>query len=163
MKRLNKKGFTLIELLAVIVVLAIVAAVSMTVIVPMISGQANKGAETSAKELNKQVANACSASGSTTAYGKFEAATYYTDNTKATPATAAACAGDGCYIELSNDDATNFVKGMNISGDMPTHVKMTVKNCQVQTACIDYTTGQFAGLKVDTATNGSVTSTDGTC
>ena len=163
MKKLNKKGFTLIELLAVIVILAIVAAVSMTVIVPMISGQSNKGAETSVKELNKQVANACSAAGATEAYGNFEAAKYYTDNTKATETTVSDCAGSGCYIELSGNDAATFVKGMNISGDMPAHIKMTVANCQVQTSCVDYTAGQFSGLKVDTAANGSVEATDGTC
>ena len=81
MKRMNKKGFTLIELLAVIVILAIVAAVTMTVVVPMISGKNEDGAITSVKEINKAVANACSADGASTAYGVFGADAYYTDST----------------------------------------------------------------------------------
>ena len=51
MKKMNKKGFTLIELLAVIVILAIVAAVTMTVIVPMISGKDLEGAESSVGKM----------------------------------------------------------------------------------------------------------------
>lgn len=158
MKLLNKKGFTLIELLAVIVILAIVAAVSMTVIVPMINGQANKGAETSVKEINKQIAQACSAAGASEAYGKFETSKYYADKTKATEVTVSECSTTGCYIELDGDAASTFVKNLNISGDMPAHIQMTVANCQVQNDfCFNFTTGQFANLTVKVATDGSVT------
>ena len=59
MKKLNKKGFTLIELLAVIVILAIVAAVTMTVVVPLSNGKAADGAESSAKNMINQVMGAC--------------------------------------------------------------------------------------------------------
>ena len=166
MKKLNKKGFTLIELLAVIVILAIVAAVSMMVIVPLLGGKSNEAAVTSAKEINKQIANACSAGDVIDAYGNFEAAAYYTDSTKATAATKADCStATGCYIELSGNDASSFIKGMNISGDMPAHVKMTIASCQVQTACIDYkdVDGGFKDLKVETDANGKVTSVKGDC
>lgn len=160
MKRMNKKGFTLIELLAVIVILAIVAAVTMTVVVPMISGKNEDGAVTSVKEINKAVANACSADGASTAYGVFGADAYYTDSTKATAATKADCStATGCYLEMAPEN----VKAMNISGDIPATIKMTVKNCQVVTACASYTNGSFSGLKVTTAADGTVTAEEGSC
>ena len=63
MKKMNKKGFTLIELLAVIVILAIVAAVTMTVVVPMISGKDEEGAIASVSNMRQQIVNACSGLG----------------------------------------------------------------------------------------------------
>ena len=148
--KLNKKGFTLIELLAVIVILAIVAAVTMTVIVPMISSKPKEGAETSAKEINKAIINACSSNGvENNPYGTL---TGYTDD----------CAtSTGCTLTPS--DPAAFVKALNVSGDMPAYVNVTIKNCQVDTACIHFTAGSFSGLKVNTASNGTVTASDGTC
>ena len=158
MKKMNKKGFTLIELLAVIVILAIVAAVSMTVIVPMISGKSNEAAETSVKEINKQIANACASSGASEAYGTFGTETDSAD-------TIAACSkSTGCTLEYGDaTKASTFVKNLNISGDMPSYVKVVVKRCQVNSSCYHYTEGQFEGLKVETDANGKVTSSKGTC
>ena len=59
MKKMNKKGFTLIELLAVIVILAIVAAVSMTVVVPMIGDRKEEAAISSVKNMVNQITGAC--------------------------------------------------------------------------------------------------------
>jgi len=150
MKKLNKKGFTLIELLAVIVILAIVAAVTMTVIVPMISSKPAEGAETSAKEINKAIVNACSSNGiENNPYGTL---TGYTDN----------CANStGCT--LTPTDAATFVKALNVSGDMPDTATFIIKNCQVDTACIHFTGGQFDGLKVSTSANGTVKAETGNC
>ena len=153
MKNLNKKGFTLIELLAVIVILAIVAAVTMTVIVPMIADKPKEAAETSAKEINKAIINACTSNGLTSnPYGTL---TGYTDD----------CAtSTGCTItKTSAADASAFVKALNISGDMPAYVTVIIKNCQVDTACMHFTDGQFKGLKVNTTAAGAVTATSGTC
>lgn len=158
MKRMNKKGFTLIELLAVIVILAIVAAVSMTIIVPMIDDKNNKAAETSVKEINKQIANACASPGASSAYG-----TFGTESDSAE--TIANCSeSTGCTLEYSDETtASTFVKNLNISGDMPSYVKVEVKRCQVNTSCYHYTAGQFEGLKVETDATGKVTSSAGTC
>lgn len=154
MKKINKKGFTLIELLAVIVILAIVAAVTMTVVVPMLNGKNEEGAITSVKELNKAIANACSSDGVNETYGKFEPGV--TDKETCANSTS-------CTIDLSDDDATTFVRNMNIAGDMPARVNIVVKNCQVQSGCVHYTTGAFKGLKVDISANGTVEASEGTC
>ena len=153
MKKMNKKGFTLIELLAVIVILAIVAAVTMTVIIPKISGQNLSGAETSMKDINKAVASSCADAGLTGSFGTFSPGTFATgDLTSCSNAT-------GCTFELKNDAAATFVRAMNITGDYPAYVKMTVKNCQVDEATICFNAGAFEGVKVNTAaTVGTVTS-----
>lgn len=146
---MNKKGFTLIELLAVIVILAIVAAVTMTVIVPMISSKPKEAAEISAKDINRAIANACSSHGiDNSPYGDLVG---YID----------ACATTGCT--LTPTDPAAFVKALNLSGDVPAHITVTIKNCQVETACYDYTSGQFSGLKVNTAATGTVTGASGPC
>lgn len=150
MKRLNKKGFTLIELLAVIVILAVVAAVTMTVIVPMVTSKPAEGAETSAKEINKAIVNACSSNGmDPNPYGTL------------TGYTADCATSTGCT--LTPADPAAFVKALNVSGDMPAYVTVTIKNCQVDTACIHFTSGSFEGLQVNTTSAGVVTATSGTC
>jgi len=148
MKRLNKKGFTLIELLAVIVILAIVAAVSMTVIVPMINGQAGKGAESSAKNMISQVIGACQDTLTTDIMAPSHG-TFPTDAAYATCAT-----GTCTDVTFS---ATQL-QAMNISGEMPNSFTATLTNCNITKATIVFTEGQFAGYTVS-LNNGKYTTT----
>ena len=156
MIKLNKSGFTLIEFLSVIVIIAIVAAVTMTVIVPMIKAGTLRKAETRAQEFNEQVAKACEDSSLDIEIK------YYTDKTKSEETTFDACSQSECYFELSGDMSEKFSKEINASQDIPANIKMLVASCEVKTACLDYTSGNFEGLKVETK-DGVVTSETGNC
>ena len=162
MKKLNKKGFTLIELLAVIVILAIVAAVTMTVVVPMIAGKNKDGAKASARNMINQVMSACqdtlTADIMDPAHGEFPAS-YVTcvGNSECTDAQKAA----DCALGTCSDKTLTAaqLQAMNISGDMPNSFTFTMTKCNMTAASVEFTTGEFAGLTVALA-NGAYTVTE---
>ena len=152
MKKLSKKGFTLIELLAVIVILAIVAAVTMTVVVPMISGKNVDGAISSVKNMNSQIMGACQDSLTsdimTPAHGTFAGTV-----TNPASGTVANCTSGTCTISFSATD----LKGMNISGEMPASFSATMTNCNITGETVTFgNTGQFKDLVIVMDANGVV-------
>ncbi len=158
MKKLNKKGFTLIELLAVIVILAIVAAVTMTVVIPLISGKNVDGAVSSVRNMNSQIIGACQDSltadimGGTPAHGTFAGSV-----TSPSSGTVANCTSGTCTISFSATD----LKGMNISGEMPATFTATMTNCNITSETVTFgTTGQFANLTIVMDANGVVKKQD---
>lgn len=130
----NKNGFTLIELLAVIVVLAIVAAVTMTVIVPMLKDKPAEAAIVNLKEINMVTEKACAAF--QLDYEQYGTIEDFTDD----------CALTECTLNPS--DPAMFVDKLNVIGDAPDKLVMTLKECRVQTSCVHYSTGQFRNLTV---------------
>ena len=154
MKKLNKKGFTLIELLAVIVILAIVAAVTMTVVVPMINEQPKKAAESSTRNMVNQIMGACQ----DTLTSEIMAPSHGTfAGTVTSPAsgTASDCATGTCTISFSS---TNL-KDMNISGEMPKTFTATMTKCNMSTATVEFEDGQFDGITVALGADGKYTTT----
>ncbi len=154
MKKLNKKGFTLIELLAVIVILAIVAAVTMTVVIPLISGKNVDGAISSVRNMNSQIIGACQDSLTadiieTPAHGTFAGTV--------TGGTVSDCTTGTCSISFSAAD----LKGMNISGEMPASFEATMTNCNITGETVTFgTTGQFKDLVIVMDANGVVKQQD---
>ena len=156
MKKLNKKGFTLIELLAVIVILAIVAAVTMTVVVPMINGKNVDGAVSSVRNMNSQIMGACqdslTAEIMNPAHGTFAGTV-----TNPASGTVANCTSGTCSISFSATD----LKGMNISGEMPASFTATMTNCNITSETVTFgTTGQFKDLVIIMDANGVVKKQD---
>ena len=152
MKKLNTKGFTLIELLAVIVILAIVAAVTMTIIVPMISGKGEEGALTSVSNMRQQIVNACSGlgvegvPGAEGMYGDF-------DGTVTVPSggTANACLTGTCTISFTPEQLT----AMKISGELPATTVINFDKCSITSGTFTFgATGQFANLVVELDSTG---------
>ena len=154
MKKMNKKGFTLIELLAVIVILAIVAAVTMTVIVPMISGKNEDGAITSVSNMRQQIVNACSGlgvegiPGAEDMYGTF-------DGTVDGGADKKTCLTGTCKITFTAAQ----LAAMNISGELPETAVIEFNKCSITkgTFTFDEDEGQFKGLKVELDATGKAT------
>ena len=161
MKKLNKKGFTLIELLAVIVILAIVAAVTMTVVIPMITGKNKDGAKASVRNMINQTMSACqdtlTADIMEPAHGEF-------------PAAYVACVGGECTDQQKDADCAlgtctdktltaAQLQAMNISGDMPSSFTFTMTKCNITAAEVAFTAGEFNGLTV-TLANGEYTVTN---
>ena len=166
MKKMNKKGFTLIELLAVIVILAIVAAVTMTVIVPMISGKDLEGAESSVGNMRQQIVSACSGMGVEGIpnvdgmYGEFNGTV-----TESGPNTdddtveldKSHCLTSTCSISFTAQQ----LAAMNISGELPVSATIDFNKCQITSGTFTYSTdtGQFKGIKVEIKTDGSIEAT----
>ena len=153
MKKLNKKGFTLIELLAVIVILAIVAAVTMTVVVPMIAGKNKDGALASARNMINQAMGACqdtlTADIMEPSHGRFPAA-YVPCNGIAD---GCASAATDCAVGTCTDKTFTAaqIQAMNISGDMPSTFKLTMTKCNVTAATVSFTAGEFSGITITLA------------
>jgi len=153
MKKLNKKGFTLIELLAVIVILAIVAAVTMTVVIPLINGKNVDGAVSSVRNMNSQIMGACqdslTASIMEPAHGTFAGTV--------ASGTLADCTTGTCTIDFSAAD----LKGMSISGEMPASFEATMTKCNITAETVTFgDSGQFSGLTIVMDANGVVKQQD---
>lgn len=156
MKKMNKKGFTLIELLAVIVILAIVAAVTMTVIVPMISGKDLEGAESSVGNMRQQIVSACSGMGvegipgADGMYGEF-------NGTVTGGADKKTCLTGTCSITFTAQQ----LAAMNISGELPVSATIDFNKCQITSGTFTYSTdtGQFKNITVKIETDGSIEAT----
>ena len=150
MKKMNKKGFTLIELLAVIVILAIVAAVTMTVVVPMISGKDEEGAITSVSNMRQQIVNACSGLGVSgiegveNMYGEF-------DGTVAS-GTINDCLTSTCTATFTSAQ----IGAMNISGELPSSATISFNKCQITSGEFTFTGGTFDGMTIEITTDGKV-------
>ena len=160
MKKLNKKGFTLIELLAVIVILAIVAAVTMAVIVPKLNQAPIDAAKSSVATMRQQITNACTALGSgVDSYGTF-AGDFGNDgdSTNDTEANFATCQSGTCTIKFDATQLTN----MKITGEMPTSVVATINQCSISSGTFTFSTesGQFKGIVVTVNGNNVTTNKD---
>ena len=160
MKKLNKKGFTLIELLAVIVILAIVAAVTMAVIVPKLTQAPIDAAKSSVATMKQQITNACTAIGSgVDSYGTF-AGDFGNDNdnTNDTDANFAKCQTETCTIKFDATQLTN----MKVTGEMPTSVVATINQCSLTNGTFTFSTteGQFKGIVVTVDGNSVTTNKD---
>lgn len=156
MKRMNKKGFTLIELLAVIVILAIVAAVTMTVIVPMLSSKPGEAAVISVKEINKAVVNACTAQG-------IDYSPYGTLYSTETDFNALSCETGSCTLKGTKiAHGKSLLENLKINGEAPTKFTVNITKCRITSACYSWTGGEFAGLQVN-GVNEAVTATSGAC
>ena len=157
LKKFNKKGFTLIELLAVIVILAIVAAVTMTVIVPMLSSKPGEAAVISVKDTNKAIVNACTAQGiDYSPYGTLYSSVDWSA-AKALECETGSCTLVGTTLAHGQSLLTN----LKINGDAPSKFKIEIEKCRITNACYTWandSTSQFKGLTVR-GTNESVTST----
>ena len=153
MKKMNKKGFTLIELLAVIVILAIVAAVTMTVIVPMITGKDKEGALTSVSNMRQQIVNSCSGlgvsgiTGVENMYGTF-------DGTVTAPSggTINDCLTGTCTVEFTSAQ----IGAMNISGELPSSATISFNKCQITSGEFTFSGGTFDGMIIEITTAGKV-------
>ncbi len=150
-KLLNKKGFTLIELLAVIVILAIVAAVTMAVIVPKLTQAPLDAAESSVGNMKQQLVNACSTIGSSVdMYGTF-------DGTVSGGGDVSTCQSGTCTITFSKAQLT----AMKISGELPETTVINFNQCAITSGTFTYSTseGQFKGITVTLDANGKATAT----
>lgn len=158
MKKLNKKGFTLIELLAVIVILAIVAAVTMTVIVPKLEKAPVDAAKSSVSNMRQQLTNACTAIGSgVDAYGTF-AGDVGNDNDTTNDDQIATCQTGTCTMKFTAAQLTD----MKISGEMPESAVISFNQCSITSGTVTYstTTGQFKGIVVTISGNNITTNKD---
>ena len=150
MKKMNKKGFTLIELLAVIVILAIVAAVTMTVVVPMISGKDEEGAITSVSNMRQQIVNACSGLGVSgidgveNMYGEFKGTV--------SSGTINDCLTGTCTVTFTSAQ----IAAMNISGELPSSATISFNKCQITSGEFTFTGGTFDGMTIEITTDGKV-------
>ncbi len=155
MKRLNKKGFTLIELLAVIVILAIVAAVTMTVVIPMISSKPKEAAQTSISNMRQQIVNACSGLGVEGVPGADLYGTFAGTVTAPASGTVNDCLTGTCTMTFT---ATNL-SDMKISGELPQTSSVSFNKCSITggTFTFSATEGQFKGLTVTLDGNGTAT------
>ena len=154
MKKIDKKGFTLIELLAVIVMLAIVAAVAFTFVVPQITGQAGKNAITSVKTMVTQINQACAEKETAEimepAHGNFSglADPCTESSTAADKETClAACQTGNCTISFTAADLT----AMKLSGDMPNTFTATMNKCNITSLTAAFTGGSFDKITVSLA------------
>ena len=145
MKKMNKKGFTLIELLAVIVILAIVAAVSMTVVVPMIGGRKEEAAISSVKNMVNQITGACQ----DTLTADIMAPAHVTfSGTFSGDGTLESCTTGTCTITFSKTD----LRAMNISGDLPsTFTNVVMNKCNITSGDVSFGAkdGQFANINLE--------------
>lgn len=154
-KKFNKKGFTLIELLAVIVILAIVAAVTMTVIVPMLGSKPGEAAVISVKEIEKAINNACTAQGlDGNPYGTLPSSALATEETLVD------CQSGTCH--LSGTDGQALLNSLKVSGEAPSKYSVTITNCRIESSCYSWTGGQFNNIKISN-TAGTLTPGSGPC
>lgn len=131
----NNKGFSLVELLAVIVVLAIVAAVTMTVIVPIISDKPAEAAVINLREINATAEKVCASTDmGISEYG--EISDFNIDCTTSV----------GCSLNPTNP--REFVNNLKVVGDYPDKLTMRLEKCVVQESCIHYSMGKFDGLTI---------------
>ena len=152
MKKLNKKGFTLIELLAVIVILAIVAAVTMAVIVPKLNQAPIDAAKSSVATMKQQIANACTAVGSgVDAYGTFA-------GTVDGGGEVGDCQSGTCKITFTKAQLTD----MKISGELPETTVIDFNQCSITHGVFTFSTseGQFKGIVVTVDGNNVTTNKD---
>ena len=173
MKRLNKKGFTLIELLAVIVILAIVAAVTMAVIVPKLTQAPVDAAKSSVATMKQQITNACTTIGSgVDSYGEFAGTVTVANSGSLSETTCTASAADAaareaclaacqtgtCTISFTAAQLTN----MKVTGEMPENVEVTMNQCSVSSGTFTFSTteGQFKGIVVTISGNNITTNKD---
>lgn len=153
-----KKGFTLIELLAVIVILAIVAAVTMTVVVPMISGKDEEGAITSVSNMRQQIVNACSGLGVSgidgveDMYGKFSGTSVDPTTLEPNSGTVNDCLSGTCTIKFTSAQ----IGAMNISGELPSSATISFNKCQITSGEFTFTGGTFDGMTIEITTDGKV-------
>ena len=112
--------------------------------------------KTMTTQFKNQFSNYCMTSEELGSY------TYYTDSSKTTKSSLEECMSSKCYIELSGSEADKFARAIKDSTN-PAYISMTINRCMIETSCIHYESGQFAGIKTELQSTGNVVVEKGKC